>query len=505
MKQLQKNALMSAALVLATPGLAESLVSFEPTAKASLERSACTPTSAGNPFVDGWYADPDMKNFDGTYWVYPTYSAPFEQQTFLDAFSSPDLIHWTKHERVLDRSNVSWATYAIWAPSPIFRKGKYYLYFGANTIGSSSQLGGIGVATADNPAGPFIDPLGRPLINDIVNNAQPIDQNVFIDDDGKAYIYYGGWGRCNVARLNDDMTSLGTLPDGNVFKEITPPGYTEGPLMFKRKGVYYLMWSEGEWFGPDYRVAYGTSNSPLGPFEKKGVILGEDHSVGTGSGHNTVVNVPGTDEWYIVYHRHPLSDPNGHHRVLAYDSMVFNEDGSIRPVVVTNKDNFCDGNAIGWKTYAGNWRISGEQFIVDSNLGSNALQNVNYTQFEFNADVSVGASGNAGLLYRVSAQTEGSDFFRGYMVGLDAAGDRLFVGKSDGTSWQELGAVQTQIDAGVMYSLRVVAVGSRMEVYFNNATAPSLTINDGSFGAGAIGLRSYSANAHFDNIEVRAL
>jgi beta-xylosidase len=205
-----------------------------------------------------------MKVYNNVYWVYPTYSAPYDQQTFLDAFSSSDLINWTKYSKVLDKANVSWATRAMWAPSPIFRNGTYYLYFAANDIQNNSQLGGIGVATATNPAGPFVDALGHPLIGQFYNGAQPIDQNVFIDDDGQAYMYYGGWSHCNVVKLNSDMKSLGTFPDGTTYKEITPSGYVEGSLMFKRQGKYYLMWSEGGWTGPDYRVSYAMSTSPDG-------------------------------------------------------------------------------------------------------------------------------------------------------------------------------------------------------------------------------------------------
>jgi beta-xylosidase len=256
--------------------------------------AACPPGSGGNPFVDGWYADPDMKVYGGRYWVYPTYSAPYEQQTFLDAFSSPDLVHWTRHPRVLDTSTVTWATRAIWAPSPIERDGTYFLYFGANDIQSNGQVGGIGVATAARPDGPFVDAIGQPLIGSFQNGAQPIDQNVFIDDDGQAYLYYGGHRHCNVAKLNRDMTSLGRFDDGTTFKEITPTGYVEGALMFKRNGTYYFMWSEGGWTGPDYRVSYAMASSPLGPFTRLGTILGQDAAVATGSGHNTVVNVPGT-------------------------------------------------------------------------------------------------------------------------------------------------------------------------------------------------------------------
>jgi beta-xylosidase len=87
---------------------------------------------------------------------------PYLKQTFLNAFSSPDLVHWTRHDHVLDVENVAWAAYAVWAPSAIKHKGKYYLFFGANDIKRNEQIGGIGVAVSERPEGPFKDALGRP-------------------------------------------------------------------------------------------------------------------------------------------------------------------------------------------------------------------------------------------------------------------------------------------------------------------------------------------------------
>lgn len=199
---------------------------------------------AGNPFVDGWYADPDIAVYDDTYWVYPTTSKAYGEQTYLDAFSSTDMVNWTKHSDALTTEDISWAEYAVWAPAPVERDGKYYLFFAANDIQNNDSLGGIGVAVADKPEGPYSDAIGRPLIGQFHNGAQPIDQDVFIDDDGQAYMYYGGWGHANVVKLNDDMTSLGTFADGSTYKEITPADYVEGSQMFKRDGKYYLMWSE---------------------------------------------------------------------------------------------------------------------------------------------------------------------------------------------------------------------------------------------------------------------
>ena len=218
---------------------------------------------SGNPVFPGWYADPEAKIFGKAYWIYPTYSAPYNEQVFMDAFSSTDLVNWTKHSHVLDSSNVKWVKRALWAPAVTKKDGKYFIFFGANDIhDDTKEIGGIGVAVADKPAGPFKDYLGKPLIGKIVNKAQPIDQFVFKDDDGCYYMIYGGWGQCNIVKLSDDFKSLVPFRDGVTYKRITPEGYVEGPVMFKRKGRYYLMWSEGDWTGPDYRVAYAIGATP---------------------------------------------------------------------------------------------------------------------------------------------------------------------------------------------------------------------------------------------------
>jgi beta-xylosidase len=266
---------------------------------------------SGNPVFPGWYADPEAEVFGKEYWIYPTYSAPFDKQVFFDAFSSPDLVHWTKHH--------------------------YYFFFGANDIQSDKQYGGIGVAIADNPAGPFRDHLGHPLINAFHNGAQPIDQFAFKDHDGTYYLIYGGWKRCNIVRLKNDFTGFLPFSDSTVYKEITPEGYVEGPFMFHRNGKYYFMWSEGGWTGPDYSVAYAIGDTPFGPFKRKGKILQQDPAIATGAGHHSVINVPGTDEWYIVYHRRPLTETDPNSRVTCIDHMYFDKDGFIKPVTITNE------------------------------------------------------------------------------------------------------------------------------------------------------------------------
>ena len=149
-------------------------------------------------------------------------------------------------------------------------------------------------------------------------------------------MFYGGWRHCNVCRLSPDLLSIVPWPDGQKFHEITPSkDYVEGPFMLKRGGKYYFMWSQGGWTGPDYCVAYAISDTPFGPFELKGKILQRDESIARGAGHHSVIQVPGKDEYYIVYHRRPLEERDGNHRVTCIDRLYFNEDGTIQPVKMT--------------------------------------------------------------------------------------------------------------------------------------------------------------------------
>lgn len=321
------RALKTVALAVAIATGAIGAQAAQPSAKAS----------SGNPIFPGWYADPEAAVFDNSYWIYPTSSLPYAQQTYFDAFSSKDLVTWTKHPGILKIQDIRWAKQALWAPAVVENGGKYYFFFAANDIQSDSEVGGIGVAVADKPDGPYRDLLGKPLVGKFHNGAQPIDQFVFKDDDGTWYMIYGGWKHANIVRLKDDFTGVLPMADGTVFKEITPaPEYVEGSLMFKRNGKYYYLWSEGGWTGPDYSVAYAIGDSPTGPFKRIGKILQQDPTIGTGAGHNSIFRGD-DDTWYIVYHRHPLGDSDGNHRQVAIDRMVFDAQGHILPVKMTNE------------------------------------------------------------------------------------------------------------------------------------------------------------------------
>jgi beta-xylosidase len=282
---------------------------------------------SGNPIFPGWYADPELHIFQNRYYIYPTTSRDFEQQTSFEVFSSDDLTNWRNEGVILSFADVPWSTNrAAWAPSCIERDGKYFFYF------SAGDGAGLGVAVAEHPAGPFRDAIGKPLISEYHFGAQPIDAHAFLDDDGQAYLYYGGWKRCVVVRLEDNMTET-----TGEFREITPPGsaYVEGSFMLKRRGEYYFMWSEGNWGDSTYAVAYARASSPLGPFNHRAVVLKSDPQIGNGAGHHSVLQLPDSDDWLICYHRRPLGETNGHHRVTCLDRMVFNDKGDIEPVILT--------------------------------------------------------------------------------------------------------------------------------------------------------------------------
>lgn len=211
---------------------------------------------AGNPVFPGWYADPEARIFNNRYWIYPTYSALYEEQTFFDAFSSPDLLTWTKHHSILNISEIPWSTNrAAWAPSVARRRrpensdldssrngrdGTAYDYFMYFSVGDGAGIG-VAKSTTGRPEGPFEDAIGEPLVPETVFGAEAIDAQLFQDDaDGRVWLYYGGWSHAIVVELNDDMISL----KGD-YLEITPEGYVEGPWMLKRNGIYYFMYSVG--------------------------------------------------------------------------------------------------------------------------------------------------------------------------------------------------------------------------------------------------------------------
>lgn len=274
--------------------------------------------------LPGAYADPHISTAGGKYYIYPTTDGTVGwASTFFTCWSSSDMVHWNNEGVILDLpKDLKWADSRAWAPAMAEKKGKYYFYYSANV--------NIGVAVADKPTGPFVDPLGKPLVSKGAVKGQAIDPMVFVDDDGAAYLYFGQ-GACNIVKLNPDMISY----NPQEMISIKPEGYNEGPFVFKRNKKYYLMWSEYDTRDPRYSVAYATSDSPMGPFVKAAsnpVLKGS--GVVQGAGHHSVVKVPGKDEWYIAYHRFIIPGGNGYNRETCISPMRFDAEGNILPVNV---------------------------------------------------------------------------------------------------------------------------------------------------------------------------
>ena len=292
--------------------------------------------SISNPLDENRYADPEARFYNGKYYIYVTHSLPYDQQHNHTVFISSDLTHWDKKENIIDMSGFPWAVRAVWAPTIEEKNGKYYYIFATNDIHENGEAGGLEIAVADSPEGPFRALLDRPLINHFYHGAQPIDAHLFKDDDGTMYLYYGGWGHCNVAKMTEDMTDFVPFADGEIFKEITPPEYVEGPCMMKRGDKYYFMWSSGGWGNGTYRVNTAISDSPFGPFTHHHTILSTaDSKIANGPGHNGFLYLPEDDQYLMVYHRHRPDLRDGNARFLCIDRLDMDADGNLLPVTMT--------------------------------------------------------------------------------------------------------------------------------------------------------------------------
>jgi hypothetical protein len=284
------------------------------------------PSTRINPRLKGLYGDPHAQYMAGKYWIFPTTDG-YEgwSGSRFKAFSSTDLVNWTDHGTILDLStDISWADNRAWAPAAIEKNGSFYFYFSADT--------NIGVAKASNPAGPYVDALGRPLVKAGDYSGQAIDPQVFTDDNGQSYLYWGN-GTAYGVPLNSDMTSFNP---GSVRSFDGLTNFREASFLFKRNGIYYMMYSVDDTRSENYRVAYATGNSPLGPWNYRGEVLSKDLSKGVkGTGHHSVVKDPNSDTWYIVYHRFAVPAGDGTNREVAIDRMYFRSDGTIQPVVVS--------------------------------------------------------------------------------------------------------------------------------------------------------------------------
>jgi beta-xylosidase len=271
---------------------------------------------AQKPILPDFYADPAVHYWKGKVWIYPTHDVPgsntwgnlFEWHSF----SSKDLVHWTDHGVMFDLNDITWANKKAYAADCIRYRKKYYFYFTANYQ--------IGVAVGSQPAGPFKDALGKPLIAEGEGGAKAMDPCIFIDDGGQRYLYYGQNTLC-VVKLKKDMISK----EGPI-QQLQVPNYHEGIWVHKKDGLYYLSYPSEKGDKVANLLEYSVGRSPLGPFEYKGVIM-DNRSRNV---HHSIVKIK--DKWYLFYH---VEGPSPYERRVCVEYLEYNADGTIRPVSMT--------------------------------------------------------------------------------------------------------------------------------------------------------------------------
>jgi beta-xylosidase len=279
---------------------------------------AAAPAAAQKPILPDFHADPSAHEWDGRYWIYPSHD--IAGSTFWDmvdwhAFSSTDLVDWTDHGVIFGLKDIPWAAKWAWAPDAMKRNEKYYFYVTADDQ--------IGVGVSDKPEGPFKDPLGKPLLARGESGTRVMDPAIFVDDDGQAYLYFGQ-NAARVVKLKDDMITR----DGPIV-EIPLENFHEGIWMHERDGTYYLSYCTLEGDGElKNKLAYSTSQSPLGPFEYRGIFM-DNRSRNV---HHSIVDFGG--QGYVFYH---VQGPSWYERRVCAEYLEYNPDGTIQPVQMTKE------------------------------------------------------------------------------------------------------------------------------------------------------------------------
>lgn len=284
----------------------------------------------GNPVIPGYFADPTIKKFGDTYYMYATTDGSGAGFGPAQVWTSKDFVNWTLMP-------MNWPdSHWIWAPDVIrHTDGRYYYFYCQPCI--------IHCGVSETPRGPWKNILGESeavLVPDrFVTNAITLDGQTFVDDDGSVYLYWGTWGiykgfGCGAGKMTPDLKGF---TETRLIPNTEAVDFFEAPFVLKRNGIYYFMYSSGSCHDHTYRVQYATSDHPLGPYEYKSCIL-ETNEDGTvhGPGHHSILKEG--DDYYIVYHRHDNPHSNrGFHRQLCMDKMEFAADGSIRKVIPTHK------------------------------------------------------------------------------------------------------------------------------------------------------------------------
>lgn len=283
-----------------------------------------------NPIVPGYFADPTIRKFADTYYLYATTDGNGGGRGPAQVWLSRDFVNWTLVP-------MNWPTTPhYWAPDVVQRGGRYYLYY--------SQPCSIFGAVSDSPIGPWTpltQPNGLVIPDRLVKDVITLDAQSFEDKDGSLYQYWGTWGvfansGCGFGKLNPDMKSLSGL---GMIPNTQAKDFFEGPFMIERNGVYYLTYSSGSCHDASYRVQYAVGSRPDGEFvmgPNNPILASTPDQTVHGPGHHSILKEG--EAYYIVYHRHDIPfTPNGMHRQISADRMFFERDGVIRTIEPTHK------------------------------------------------------------------------------------------------------------------------------------------------------------------------
>ncbi len=312
--------------------------------------------TGGNPVIQEGSADPSVRVFNDKVYIYSSHDLSKDSEFWImkdwKVFSTDDLVNFTDHGIALKGTDISWAREQdhCWAPDCSEKNGKYYFYFPMSDV-RGVWNGEIGVAVGDSPEGPFKDALDKPLVGSFdkavtrERHIYNIDPAAFTDEDGKSYLFWGN-GACLVAELNEDMISFNSKIHQIVIED--HQGYTEGPFVWKRKGIYYMLYSQGGGRSFD-RLDYATSGHILGPYQYGGSIV--THGL-KGNIHGSVFEFRG--QWYVAYHD---LFPTDKYRKTCFERIHYRQDGSIVEVLATR-------TGVGW--YNASEKIEAEDYFEKS-------------------------------------------------------------------------------------------------------------------------------------------
>lgn len=292
---------------------------------------------AQNPIIQTLFtADPAPIVFNDTLFLYTGRDeehAPSKSYLMREyrLFTTTDMVNWTDRGAPLKISQISWSANDASAAQLIERNGKYYWYF--STLNKNSPGVSVGVAVGDSPYGPFKDALGKALItNDMTKYAShswdDLDPTVFIDDDGQAYLFWGN-GACYWVKLKPDMITL----DGDIQhldikdKKAISGKFTEAPWVYKRNGLYYLIYA-AEF--PE-NISYSTAKKITGPWKAQGILMPTEK--GSNTNHPGIIDYKGNS--YFFYHNDALPGGHSYDRSVAVEQFKYNSDGTIPQLHMT--------------------------------------------------------------------------------------------------------------------------------------------------------------------------